>query len=352
MSNITYGIMFAVVAVLCVIGFGLNLKAMRRWSALDGLSKVLATIIACLALGGGMAFGYFSFENLTYKAPQTDELTKQLQKQIEEVKQTTTKYTQLISDKDYMNLSTDELYARYSKEGQKDVDNLSKESTLTKDLFLRNVGRHIKPGGLFTTGFKATNGKAVDLLDGKNRIILFVDTTDYSAEVIKAMRTYIKDSRLEVELVLFFPVTSGTDIDAFFANKSDYTGPQNQAIIVSADSINGLGNLDVKYIAVEEYRVQNLPSYVAIDSSSVVSNVGVGTLIASQEDAAGWFNKAFTSESRYYERIEVASTDQEAGTDTDQSTTESSSEAATTAEADTTASETSTEAEASTEGGE
>lgn len=71
-----------------------------------------------------------------------------------------------------MNLSTDELYARYSKEGQKDVDNLSKESTLTKELFLRNVGRHIKPGGLFTTGFKATNGKAVDLLDGKNRIIL------------------------------------------------------------------------------------------------------------------------------------------------------------------------------------
>lgn len=39
--------------------------------------------------------------------------------------------------------------------------------------------------------------------------------------------------------------------------------------------------------------MQNLPSYVAIDSSSVVSNAGVGTLISSQEDAAGWFNKAF-----------------------------------------------------------
>lgn len=73
--------MFAVVAVLCVIGFGLNFKQWKRWSALDGLSETLATIIACLSLGGGMAFGYFSFENLTYKEPQTDELTKRLPRQ-------------------------------------------------------------------------------------------------------------------------------------------------------------------------------------------------------------------------------------------------------------------------------
>lgn len=309
MTNITYGIMFAALAVVSVVVFLFNIKALKRLSVLDGLSKAIAVIIACVSLGSMGAFSWFSFENFTYRPPKQDELTKQLQKQIEEVKQTKSKYVQRISSEDYMNLSGDDLYKRYSKEGQRDIDNLAKQSTLTKDLFLRNVGRQFKAGGIFTTKLKATSGTEIDMLDGKNRVIAFVDGTEYSAKVLGQLRNYIQENKSDVELVMFFPITSGTAIDEFFDKFKDYTGPEDQALIVSSDSMSNMSNLNVKYVAVEEYKIQNLPSYVAIDSESIVSNVGVGTLIESKEGAQAWFNKAFTSETKYYERIQDAKQD-------------------------------------------
>ena len=303
LNHTTYGIVFGVLAVIFFIAFLFNFKAISNFSVLNTGSKVLAILIAIITLGFTFAFSWFSYQNFTYKAPKVDKLTKQLQTQIDDVKKTTKKYVQKISSQDYFNLSSEELYKFYSKAGQSDIDNLAKQSELTKDLFLRNVGRKFTAGDIFTTKFKATNGKEIDMLDKKPKVIAFVDGTEYSAKVLGLMRKHIEKNKLDVQLVMFFPVTSGTDIDTFFTKYRDQVGSQDQATIVSSDSISNMSNLNVKYITTKEYQVKNLPSYIAIDNQSVISNAGVGSLLNTDEDVAAWFNKAFVSDMKYYDRI-------------------------------------------------
>lgn len=327
--NITYGVLFLAISILAFVAFIFNNRALKKLSVLDGVSRFAAITIAIVTLGSTFVFGWFSWQNFSYRAPKTDELTAQLKTQIEEVKKSTGKYTQRISSEDYFNLKPDELYNFYSEEGKQDVDNLAKQSELTRNLFLRNVGRQIKAGDIFTTSLKATNGKSIDLLDGNQRVLLFVDNTEYSVSVIAAMRDYIASSKSEVELVYIFPVNSGIDIDNFFTQYNDKVGAQESSLVVSSDSISNMSNLNVRYLTIDEYQVENLPSYIAIDGQSVVSNAGVGTLIESQEDAKSWFNKAFTAETKYYDRIEKKSAkdSEEAGTSTDEGSTESASNA-------------------------
>lgn len=302
-SNFIYGVLFLIIAIILLIIFIINNKTYKNFDKLSGLSKIIALIVSIATIGLTITFSVFSIQNFTYRQPKVDENTKQLQKQISEVKQTTKKYIQKISSRDYLSGSIDDLYKSYSKDGQKDIDNLSKESTLTKDLFLRNVGRKFTNGGLFTIKFKATNGQDINFLDGKNRVILFIDNTEYSANVVKTMRDYIQSTKSDVQLVLFFPTNSGTEIDQFFADNNDKMGSEDDSIIISQDSLQNMPNLTVKYIAVQEYQLKNLPSYIAIDSNSVISNAGVGTLVNNSETAESWFNKSFISESKYYDRI-------------------------------------------------
>lgn len=304
LSNTAYGFIFGALALVSLIAFLFNLKALKRFDLMNAASKVVAMLIAGVTMGATLAFGYFSFNNFTYRAPQADEMTKQLQSQIEGVKKAKAKYRQRLSIQEYHQLSVDELYAAYSREGQKAIDNLSKDSALTKELFLRNVGVQYSEDGLITRQLKATNGRTVDMLDGKERVIIFADTTEFSAGLIANINNHVKGNRLSTDIVLVFPVTNGTDIDAFFGTYNSTIGGADGYNVISSDSLANMPNLNVKYLAVNEYMVQNLPSYLAVDANGVISNAGVGSLISSADSAAAWFSKAFTSEQKYYDLIQ------------------------------------------------
>ena len=62
-------------------------------------------------------------------------------------------------------------------------------------------------------------------------------------------------------------------------------------------------NVDVKHIAVDEFGISNLPSYVAIDNNNVISNAGVGSILSDQTTVSNWMNKAFFSENKLYKEI-------------------------------------------------
>lgn len=120
----------------------------------------------------------------------------------------------------------------FSKEGQKDVDNLSKESDPNQGLFLRNVGRLIKLRPDFS--LRASRRLAVGFCrSARQWIILFVDTTDYSAEVIKAMRTYIQGQPAWRLSWCSSPCDVRYRHRRLLRQQGDYTGPQNQAMIVA-----------------------------------------------------------------------------------------------------------------------
>lgn len=326
LNNVTYGVIFAVLSLMSLGAFALNLKAVKRFDLMNMASKAVAVLIAAATLGAAMAFALFSFNNFSYRAPKTDELTKQLQSQIEGVKKQKAKYVQKLTTQQLSQLSTEELYASYSKEGRKAIDNLAKDSTLTKDLFVRNVGVVYTADGLMTRSLKATNGRTVDMMDGQNRIIIFADTTEYSANLISHMITHIRESRQAIDVVLMFPISTGTEIDQFFATYNTKLIGPDLYNIVSQDSLANMPNLNVKFLAVDEYHVQNLPSYLAVDGNAVISNAGVGSLVNSTDTARTWISKAFSSEQRYYDQIvgledtdaeaEPADTNTSAGGDT------------------------------------
>ena len=90
--------------------------------------------------------------------------------------------------KDYLEADTSKLESNYSEKGKTDINSLVGKSDKSKELILRNVGRKITAGDN-TTSLLSISGERVNLLDGKNRVLVFLDTSDYS---IKQLSLFVQ----------------------------------------------------------------------------------------------------------------------------------------------------------------
>jgi len=103
---------------------------------------------------------------------------------------------------------------------------------------------------------------------------------------------------------IVFPTLDGTKIDQFFKANSSRIGTIEENSVVSIDSQPNQANLSIYSIATQEYHVTDLPSYVAIDKTGVVSLAGVGTIIDSEQKLTDWLNSAFYTKNKLYNEIE------------------------------------------------
>ena len=255
------------------------------------------------------------------------ESTEQLQAQIDKSKDGDKKYVQLIETSDYHTAGLGDLFNSYSKLGQTTIDSLSGGSEKTKAFLLRTVGRNLKSQeGLFTTQLKTLSGEILKLDDGKDHILFFADDSEYSATVLGLLHERAKSSDQDKKLnyTIVFPTLDGTKIDQFFKANSSRIGTIEENSVVSIDSQPNQANLSIYSIATQEYHVTDLPSYVAIDKTGVVSLAGVGTIIDSEQKLTDWLNSAFYTKNKLYNEIEKGVDKDKKGASPESSTSSSS----------------------------
>ena len=311
MSKIIIGSLCTVVALG---SFGLLIFVIKSLRAVDGgfgnlnlASKLLAIVLTIASLIGMATGGWFAFTNFTYKPAEKTEATEQLQAQIDKSKDGDKKYVQLIETSDYHTAGLGDLFNSYSKLGQTTIESLSGGSEKTKAFILRTVGRNLKSQeGLFTTQLKTLSGEILKLDDGKDHLLFFADDSEYSATVLGLLHERAKSSDGEKKLnyTIIFPTLDGTKIDQFFKANSSKIGTIEENSVVSIDSQPNQANLSIYSIATQEYHVTDLPSYVAIDKTGVVSLAGVGTIIDSDQKLTDWLNSAFYTKNKLYNEIE------------------------------------------------
>ena len=192
---------------------------------------------------------------------------------------------------------------------------------------LRTVGRNLKSQeGLFTTQLKTLSGEILKLDDGKDHILFFADDSEYSATVLALLHDRAKSSDQDKKLnyTIVFPTLDGTKIDQFFKANSSRIGTIEENSVVSIDSQPNQANLSIYSIATQEYHVTDLPSYVAIDKTGVVSLAGVGTIIDSEQKLTDWLNSAFYTKNKLYNEIEKGVDKDKKGASPESSTSSSS----------------------------
>ena len=321
MSKIIIGSLCTVVALGSL---GLLIFVIKSLRGVDGgfgnlnfVSKLLAILLTIASLIGIATGGWFAFTNFTY----------QLQAQIDKSKDGDKKYVQLIETSDYHTAGLGDLFNSYSKLGQTTIDSLSGGSEKTKAFLLRTVGRNLKSQeGLFTTQLKTLSGEILKLDDGKDHILFFADDSEYSATVLALLHDKAKSSDADKKLnyTIVFPTLDGTKIDQFFKANSSRIGTIEENSVVSIDSQPNQANLSIYSIATQEYHVTDLPSYVAIDKTGVVSLAGVGTIIDSEQKLTDWLNSAFYTKNKLYNEIEKGVDKDKKGASPESSTSSSS----------------------------
>lgn len=331
MSKIIIGSLCTVVALGSL---GLLIFVIKSLRGVDGgfgnlnfVSKLLAILLTIASLIGIATGGWFAFTNFTYRPAEKTESTEQLQAQIDKSKDGDKKYVQLIETSDYHTAGLGDLFNSYSKLGQTTIDSLSGGSEKTKAFLLRTVGRNLKSQeGLFTTQLKTLSGEILKLDDGKDHILFFADDSEYSATVLALLHDKAKSSDADKKLnyTIVFPTLDGTKIDQFFKANSSRIGTIEENSVVSIDSQPNQANLSIYSIATQEYHVTDLPSYVAIDKTGVVSLAGVGTIIDSEQKLTDWLNSAFYTKNKLYNEIEKGVDKDKKGASPESSTSSSS----------------------------
>ena len=179
---------------------------------------------------------------------------------------------------------------------------------------------------MFTTQLKTLSGEILKLDDGKDHILFFADDSEYSATVLALLHDKAKSSDADKKLnyTIVFPTLDGTKIDQFFKANSSRIGTIEENSVVSIDSQPNQANLSIYSIATQEYHVTDLPSYVAIDKTGVVSLAGVGTIIDSEQKLTDWLNSAFYTKNKLYNEIEKGVDKDKKGASPESSTSSSS----------------------------
>lgn len=330
MSKLIIGILNTVVAFGSL---GLLIFVIKSLKGVDGgfgnlnfVSKLLAIFLTIASLTGIIAGGWFAVKSFTYKPAEKTEATEQLQAQIDKSKDTDKKYVQLIETGDYHTAGLSSLLDTYSDSGKTTIQNLSGGSEKTKAFILRTVGRNLKSNeGLFTTQLKTLSGDVLKLDDGKDHLLIFADDSEYSTTVLsllyeKSTKNAADDPSKKLNYTIIFPTLDGTKIDQFFKANSSKIGTIGENSVVSIDSQPNQVNQSIYGIATQEYHVTDLPSYVAIDKTGVVSLAGVGTIIENSQKLNDWLNTAFYAKNKLYNEIERGVNKDEKGATTESNT--------------------------------
>lgn len=320
MNGTIIGILLIVVAVigLAILIFT-AIKGLSRFGDLSGGSKTITILLTIISLVMMISGGFFSWKSFTAKPKIEDELTENLRDTIKENKKEKKEYTQKISLAEYIDGEESNLYNFYSEKGKADIDAYSNGSDKAKSLLLRNVGKKITVGDN-TTSLDLISGKKYSLVDGKDRIIIFADTSEYSIKLLSEFKKYnTQNSDKPVEYVVVFPVSDGTEVEEMFSANTDKIGAMDKINVVTNDSMGGGGQMNLKFVAMQEYSVKDIPSYVSIDKYGIVSSAGVGTVIQDDESMRSFLDKSFNTKNKLYDEI-VGSGDQDDETmSTDQS---------------------------------
>ena len=311
-QNEIFGILFVIVVIFGLVLFIFDIKnGLLKFGKLTGGSKALSLgllLVSIVAMGAG---GYFAYQNFTWTAPPENQIAKDLKDSIKSAKENNKEYKQKISLEKYLDADLSELENSWSDKGKAELETVSQGSSKTKELILRTVGRKISAGEN-TTSLLAISGERVNLLDGKNRMLVFLDTSEYSVKQLKLLKSY-SNKENPVEVVLIFPTATGSDVKKMFEDNSGSIGSIDDSIIVDNDSMSPNSNSSLKFLATGEYKVSVMPSYVLIDKNSVVSLAGTGSIFNSVDELSNFYSKAFTEKDKLYQSINA--TDSNSKTD-------------------------------------
>lgn len=296
-KHIIFGILWIAVIIVGVGLFIFNFKGTKHFKVLELSGKIITIIFNIIAFAMIFSGCYFSYQQFTYQPPKSDRVTKQLKQTIKDANRPSNAYNQKIKYTDYYQKSDAELLKHYSSKGKADLNALAGSSKETKSLLLHNVGRKITPGNS-TTSLITTSGAKVNLLDGKERMLVFVDNSKYSINQIKLLTSGGDNSKVSnIDLVFIFPTLNGSDITNLKDTLNNYP-------VVDRDSMPNKAVMDIKYYAIHEYSVKVLPSYLTIDRNGVISNAGVGSIFANSNELNDFISKSFGSSSdRLYREI-------------------------------------------------
>lgn len=294
MQYIYAAISFFIMIIGAVL-FLYNFKGLKNYFQLYRFGQVITYLITIVSATMIVSGALYTYKNLTYQAPKVDALTTELKNNLSSDKKRKT-YKQKITNNQYQKLSDDDLYNKYTKKGKADLESYAVNSPKTKSLMLHNIGKKITSQKLIDI-----NGASINLRDGKNRVIMFVDDSQYSINQIQLFTKYISsntNANSNLSVVLVFPTVSGLDVDQFI---TDNALSSSNISLVTTESMDN--NLNLKNFAVNQFNVQNLPSYISIDNDSYVSNAGVGSIFNTTSELQTYLSRSFGSNIRLYTEI-------------------------------------------------
>ena len=159
--------------------------------------------------------------------------------------------------------SPEEILASYTEKGMK-LFKANFPDTLTMNYALKNIGKEVPD-----ISGKTMDGKDFKLSDlkGKKVLISFGKTTCSVCKEMSPILKGIADSNPELVILHVFPVDNNQDIQAYYKGLNLDT-PAN---ILSLENNEGL-----KELAVSQYQIEQVPTYVFVDESGRISYTYIG----------------------------------------------------------------------------
>lgn len=257
--------------------------------------KVVSALLMILSVVMVVSGGKFAYDNFTYSPPPRDDVMLALEEVVITSNFNEEDYVQTISKEEYENLSVEGLFDLYTEKGQADIRSIAQDSMITEELMLRNIGIDLKEDELLTRSLDLLSGQTVDLLDGQERLLVFVDGSPFSVNQLSLLYQYSRTNPLDY--VVIFPTLTGTQVEEFYkANANNIGNPPT----ATRDSMS---EDELMLMTQGEYKMNHLPAYVAIDSFSVVSNAGAGTVFNDQESLKTFLRRSFTDGNKLYLEI-------------------------------------------------
>lgn len=260
------------------------------------IGAILMTLLGVMLVVSGAVFAYRNI--FIQEEVSADEVRETLESFVENINQGYESYEPYLTIAEYNTAPIDDLYAMYSPKGQSDIEAIVDGSNKSLELLLRNVGRKVEPG-VTTTSLNTLSGSRIDLLDGQQRLLVFLTDSRYSVEQARLLTEYDENNPDGVEIVFIYPTITGSQVANLYSNNSDIgdTFTQN---VVTRDSQLDDSATNLQVFALDELSITDVPAYIAIDENGITSLAAVGSAFKDIEELEQFFTSAFyTSEPLY-----------------------------------------------------
>lgn len=229
-------------------------KGKRRWLRVLGIG-----LVVCLLIGGGWYLGKQTggFPERTEGVPQKDggEGTR--------IEADGVRFKERPVEIDYSK-EPEEILAMYTEEGM-NLFKVNFPDTLTMHYALKNIGK--EPPEIEG---KLMNGEDFALSEkkGQNVILVFSKTTCSICKEMAPTLKEIEENNPDVVFVHIFPVDNKKDIEGFYKGL-DMEVPQH---VMSLEDNEGL-----KELAIEQYKIEQVPTFVFVDDAGRISYTYIGS---------------------------------------------------------------------------